>query len=86
MRSAAPSRARLIEFLRTALRNPVLELTDDESIIRSGLLDSSALFELVFWIEKHTGAPVDPAAIDVAGEWDTVGSILAFIDRQRRRA
>ena len=83
MGRAAPSRAQLIEFLRTALRNPALELTDDESIIRSGLLDSSALFELVFWIEKHTGAPVDPAAIDVAAQWDTVSSILDFIARHR---
>ena len=61
------------------------ELKADTPLIGSGVFDSLALFNLVFWIEQRIGAPVDPTALDLAKEWDTVNDILRFIERQRDR-
>jgi acyl carrier protein len=57
----------------------MLELEDDTSLIQSGLLDSSALFNLALWIENHTNLPIDPASFDLPREWDTIDGILYFI-------
>ena len=59
------------------------ELGPDTPLIRSGLFDSLALFNLVLWIEQQIGAPIDPTALDLAEEWDTVRDVLRFIDRHR---
>jgi acyl carrier protein len=71
----------LIEGSRVELPEP---LCDDTSLIRSGLLDSLALFNLVLWIETQIGAPVNPAALDLSREWDTPADILRYIERERR--
>jgi acyl carrier protein len=71
----------LIEGSRVELPEP---LRDDTSLIRSGLLDSLALFNLVLWIETQIGAPVNPAALDLSREWDTPADILRYIERERR--
>ena len=54
-------------------------------LIASGLFDSLALFNLVVWIEQRVGAPIDPTAVDLATEWDTVDDIVKFIERRRNR-
>ena len=59
------------------------DLNADTPLIASGLFDSLALFNLVFWIEQQVGSPIDPTALDLATEWDTVNDILRFIERQR---
>ncbi len=61
------------------------ELNADTPLIGSGLFDSLALFNLVLWIEAQIGAPIDPTALDLAKEWDTVNDILQFIERQPGR-
>jgi len=57
----------------------------DTPLIASGLFDSLALFNLVVWIEQQVGAPIDPTAVDLAKEWDTVDDIVRFIERRRNR-
>ena len=57
-------------------------MTDETSLLRSGLFDSTALFHLVEWIERRVGAPVDPTSFDLVSEWDTIPQILAFIERR----
>ena len=61
-----------------------VQLRDDTSLIRSGLFDSLALFNLALWIETQIGAPVNPAALDLSREWDTLADILRYIERERR--
>jgi acyl carrier protein len=53
---------------------------DDSPLISSGIFDSLALFNLVLWIEGRVGAPVNPAALDVAVAWDSVRRIADFIE------
>ena len=61
------------------------ELRDDTSLIRSGLLDSMALFQLILWLEKQIGTNVNPAEHDLIAEWDTIEDVLRFIDRHREQ-
>jgi acyl carrier protein len=56
-------------------------LRDDTSLIRSGLLDSVALFQLVLWLEEQIGATVNPAEHDLVEEWDTIDRIVRFVER-----
>ena len=79
-------RVQLLDFLREALSDPSLELSDNASLIQSGLLDSSALFSLALWIENHTNSPIDPASFDLTKEWDTIACILGFIEKQNTKA
>lgn len=75
-------RTQLLDFLSETLPDLSLKIRDDTSLIQSGLLDSSALFNLALWIENHTNSPIDPASFDLPTEWDTVACILEFIERQ----
>lgn len=52
-------------------------------LISSGILDSTALFSLLLWIEDQTGCPIDPMSLEVVDEWDTINDIAAFVERKR---
>ena len=56
---------------------------DEFSLIRSGLLDSTALLKLVLWVEGRIGAELDLAAFDLPDEWETVGKLVSFIERHQ---
>ena len=58
------------------------QLTDDTSLIQSGLFDSMALVQLAEWIEREIGRPLDPTRFDLSREWDTIPSIVNFIERR----
>ena len=79
--------AQLLDFLRDAEpplgRDVALEIAEDTSLLRSGLLDSLALFRLLEWIEAAVGAPVDATAVDVLEDWDTPRAVAAFVVRSR---
>ena len=57
------------------------DVGDHTPLIRSGIVDSTALFDLALWIEQRVGFELDPAAFDFADEWDTVARIAAFLER-----
>ncbi len=71
----------LIEFLAGSA--PGANLSDDTSLIRSGRLDSSALFSLILWIEERAGAPVDVVRVNVRTELDTVEDIVRYIEARK---
>ena len=60
------------------------DVQSETSLIRSGRLESSALFNLVLWIEQQTGKSINPAEIDLTREFDTLADILRFIKRETR--
>jgi len=60
------------------------DLSDDTSLIQSGLLDSTALFDLALWIEERVASGLDLTSFDLAEEWDTLARLQAFIERHRR--
>ena len=57
------------------------DLDDEGSLIRSGILDSTALFELALWVEEHVASGLDLTAFDLVEEWDTIAKLLSFIAR-----
>ena len=83
------SRARLSRFIRKRINDEHPGklrdgLTDDISLLRSGILDSLALLELVAWIEQEIGVPLDLTEIDFLEEWDTITGILNYISKHQR--
>ena len=74
-------REELIVFIRNA--RPGLTSVDDETrLITSGLIDSLTLFNLTLWVEERIGAPINPATLDFANDWDTPAGILRYIERE----
>jgi len=74
---------RLLTFIKELDVELNCDLKEDTSLIKSGLLDSLALFNLAIWIEKEIGARVDLTAFDLSKEWDTIADILNFIEKHR---
>ncbi len=59
------------------------EVGPDTSLIRSGLLDSLALFKLALWIENEVREPLNFATLEIAAVWDTPEDIAKFIEARR---
>lgn len=57
-------------------------LPDDLSLIDNDLIDSTGILELVSFIEEHFEVKIEDADI-VPANLDTIGKIIAFIDRKR---
>ncbi len=84
------SRARLSAFIKKKFKQTNAKrldgrVADDTSLLKSGLLDSLALLELVAWIEREIGCPLDLTDIDIVEEWDTVSGIMRFIATHQKR-
>ncbi len=75
---------RLIQFLNELLQDfdpeNDVELTDDTSLLRSGLLSSLAVLMLAEWINEECAGELDLAGVDIAARWNSIDLILAFID------
>jgi hypothetical protein len=57
------------------------DFDDDTSLIRSGLLDSMALFKLALWVEERVAPGLDLTTFDLSTEWDTPRLLRDFIAR-----
>lgn len=79
-------RDRLLAFLKTQdVKIEELDIREDVSLIRSGLLDSLALFQLSLWVEREVGQPYDLTAFDLSREWDTASGIVGFVETLREQ-
>jgi len=83
-RETGALRAELLGVIREAGVSAPDDVQDDASLIRSGLLDSTALFELAVWIEERITPGLDLTTFDLAEEWDTLGKLMRFVDRYSR--
>jgi acyl carrier protein len=57
------------------------DLTNDQSFVKSGLIDSTGVLELVAFLEKRYGIAVDDHEL-VSANMDSVDRIVAFIQRK----
>jgi len=71
----AAIRAKIIELAR-ALKMDATSLAEADIIPASGLLDSTAILELVAWYERHFGIELAQGEINI----DNLGSIDAMAD------
>ncbi len=72
---------RLLHFLQEIMPPSAPLPAADTAIFATGLFDSLALVQLVQWVEKAVGAPIDPSAFDMREEWATVADLARFIER-----
>ena len=77
-------RAELLRVIGQSGASVPDDVRDDASLIRSGLLDSTALFELAVWIEERIAPGLDLTTFDLAEEWDTLAKLMRFVERYRR--
>jgi acyl carrier protein len=76
-------RDQLIDLIKDSDMELGGELKDDTSLIKSGRIDSMALFNLALWIEGYIDSRLDLTTIDVSKEWDTISDILNFLEKYR---
>jgi len=81
--NGAAIRERLSAFLRDAEIRGASAVRADQSLIKSGLVDSQALFRLVIWIEQETGSPIDLQEVNLSRDLDTIENIVAFVEKRR---
>lgn len=76
-------RQRLHDFLASLDLELPSPPSPETPLLASGVLDSLALFRLALWIEEETGRELRPGEFDMREEWESVGSLLAFLERHR---
>lgn len=57
-------------------------LVDDASLLDQGVIDSTGMLELIFFIEQKFGIKVENAEM-VPENLDTVEAVAAFVDRKK---
>jgi acyl carrier protein len=86
MSMTGPSRTTLLKELRALIVSgtPGLDrnLSESESLIVSGLLESTTLVSVALWVEDRIGREMDLGAFDLVAEWDTMEAIVDFVERQ----
>lgn len=72
----------LIKFLRTIQRpGRQIEDTEDQNLVKSGLIDSLAVLQIVFHLEQTYKIDFSDKGID-PGDLQTVEGILDLIERE----
>lgn len=72
------TRDQLLTFLKKKTRAKKLDgLTDDAPLFSSGVIDSFVMIELVDWLGKQTGTPVNFDHVGVE-KLDTIDRILDY--------
>lgn len=58
------------------------DLGNDESLLRTGVISSLGMMELVGWVEETFGLVVDPAEI-TEQNFDSLSNIARFVEQKR---
>jgi acyl carrier protein len=58
-------------------------LTDDDSLLDRGIVDSTAILEVISFLEESFTLRVDDAEI-VPENFDSIAAIVRFVDRKKR--
>ena len=56
----------------------VRDLSGDESLLDSGLIDSTGIFALVNFLEKEFGIEIDDEEV-IPDNFDTINKLVAFV-------
>ncbi len=74
-------KATIKEFLLKNIIKGKKDITYDDSLINSGLVDSFGILELVFFIENTFGIRVEDYEI-LDAEADTINKIVALLNKK----
>ena len=73
----------LIEMITAEVSlDPSHQIALETDLLLTGLVDSLGVVQIVGWIEDELGLEVDPLDV-VLDNFQTVGQMVAYIDRQR---
>ncbi|MEO5348221.1 MAG: acyl carrier protein [Magnetococcus sp. YQC-3] len=77
------NRDKLIRFLRTIARPnaPVERIDDRDGLVKSGLIDSLAMLEIIDFLESEFGIDFSETGIDPV-ELESIQNILELIERR----
>ncbi len=71
------------EFIREEIKSIVFyNIEDDESIVKSKLLDSITVVDLIVSIEEKTGIHI-PTIEATENNFDTINKIVAYLDTKK---
>lgn len=59
------------------------DITDDESLLDSGLIDSAGIFELVGFLEKEFGIEIDDTEI-VPENFDSISTLAGYVRSKQK--
>ncbi|MBF0627739.1 MAG: phosphopantetheine-binding protein [Magnetococcales bacterium] len=79
------NREQLIRFLATIKRPdlPMESITDDDGLIKSGLIDSLAMLEIIAFLESRFAIDFSETGVDPV-ELESIHKILDLIDRHSK--
>lgn len=60
-------------------------LSNDDSFLEKGIIDSTGIMEVIFFLEQECGIQVDDDDM-VPENLDSVSRIIAYVDRKRAAA
>ncbi|HZZ86671.1 MAG TPA: acyl carrier protein [Anaeromyxobacteraceae bacterium] len=81
--AAATPRQRIRDFIVESFF--VDDFADDASFLRSGIVDSMGMTQLVAFLEQEFGIAVSDDEL-LPENLDSLDRVVAFLDRKRRRA
>lgn len=77
-------RAAVLEFLQSNFMfDKKKTVTDDQSLLESGIVDSTGILELIGFLEQTYNIRFRDDEL-VADNFDTLGKLTAFMDRKLR--
>lgn len=76
-------RERIRDFLRNELKKDIAGVTDTESLLEAGILDSMGVVQLVALIERDYGLVVSDDDL-MPENFDTIEAVESFITRSKR--
>jgi len=77
-----PISQRLAEFLaKEILRQPKRQISTDDALISSGLVDSMSLVDVAIFAEKQFGVRIDDTELN-ADTFDTLGELTELIHQR----
>ena len=69
-------------FIRTELGQDVQNVTDDQSLLEAGIVDSLGVLSLVRFIEERYGISVTEEEM-MPENFDSIAAIAAFVQRRQ---
>ncbi|PRQ06550.1 acyl carrier protein [Enhygromyxa salina] len=79
----AVTRETLLAFLSKKTRADLSKIEDGAELFSSGVVDSFVMVDLMMWLEKQTGARLNPADVNL-DNFDSVQRILAYAASRAR--
>jgi len=74
----------IADFVRTSLlQHPSSDVAVDTPLLKAGLIDSMGYVLLAAFVEERFGVQITDADLR-SDELDTIGDLLAFLDRTTR--